>query len=296
MTDPTNTLAPRSSRKQAMRHLIAAHPVATQLIALFGIGWSVLIPAALKGLPLEPFLLIVVVFAQLLPPVLIAAAQGGRTGVRALFGRIFRWRVALRWYLLAFLLIPVSCLAVSSIYGLGNWKALFTDPSVILAYLTSLSILPIVNLWEETAWTDVVQHNLGRRWGPLIAAMITGPLFGLLHLPLRLGDGFNAKMLTGLLFSMILAIGLRVLIGWLYYASGRSILIAAITHASFNATNNGDLLTNAHPGSVVLTNLTFFVVAALAVAVAVATRGRLGAPANLTADDLPSPALPVVGA
>jgi membrane protease YdiL (CAAX protease family) len=48
-----------------------------------------------------------------------------------------------------------------------------------------------------------VQHNLGRRWGPLIAAMITGPLFGLLHLSLRLADGFNAKMLTGLLFSPI---------------------------------------------------------------------------------------------
>ena len=111
--------------------------------------------------------------------------------------------------------------------------------------------------------------------------MITGPLFGLLHLPLRLGDGFNSKMLIGLLFAMIFAIGLRVLIGWLYYASSRSILIAAITHASFNATNNGNLLTNAHPGSVVLANLTFFVVAALAVVVAMATRGRLGAPANL---------------
>src|SRR5512132_3436944 len=111
MTDPTNTLAPTSSRKEAMRRLVAANPVATQLIALFGIGWSVLINAALNGLPLEPFLLIDVVFAQLLPPVLIAAAQGGRAGIRALFGRIFRWRVALRWYLLAFLLIPITCLA-----------------------------------------------------------------------------------------------------------------------------------------------------------------------------------------
>ena len=296
MTQPTKPVAPPTSRKDALRRAVAAHPVATQLIVLFGIGWPILIPAALNGLPLEPFLFVVVVFAQLLTPILISAAQGGRPAVRALFGRIFRWRVALRWYLLAFLLIPVSSLVVSSIYGLGNWKALFTDPKVIFAYLTSLSILPIVNLWEETAWTDIVQHNLGRRWGPLIAAMITGPLFGLLHLPLRLGDGINPKMLTGLLFAMILAIGLRVLIGWLYYATGRSILIAAITHASFNATNNGTLLTNAHPGSFVLSNLTFFVVAALALVVAVATRGRLGAPANLAADDLPSQDLPVARA
>jgi hypothetical protein len=34
-----------------LRRWIAAHPVATQLLFSFGIGWSVLIPAALAGLP-----------------------------------------------------------------------------------------------------------------------------------------------------------------------------------------------------------------------------------------------------
>jgi membrane protease YdiL (CAAX protease family) len=285
MTHPTHTIPPpTASRGGALRRQVAAHPVATQLLFLFGIGWSVLIPAALAGLPLEPFLLVVVLFGQLLPAVLIAAAQGGRRGVRALFGRIFRWRVAPRWYLLALLLIPLSCLAVSTLYGLGNWTALFTDPNVILAYLTSLSILPVVNLWEETAWTDVVQHNLARWRGPLVAALITGPLFGLVHLPLRLGTAPAGKMLTDLLWAMLFSIGLRVVIGWLYYSSGRSILIAAITHATFNATNNGVLLTNAQPDSVVLQNLAFFVVAAIAVVVAVATRGRLGASAGTYRD------------
>ena len=255
---------------------------------MFGVAWPVLIPVVLAGLPAEPFLLIVVVFGQLLPPVLIAAAQGGRPAVRALFGRIFRWRVSVRWYLLAFLLIPLSCLAVSTAYGFGNWTALFTDPSVISAYLMSLSIFPIVNLWEETAWTDTVQHNLARRRGPLMAAVITGPVFGLFHLPLRLTDGLNQKMLVDLFFAMVLAIGLRVLIGWLYYSTGRSILIAAITHVTFNATNNGALLLHDRPDSVVVQNLTFFVVAALAVVVAVATRGRLGVPSSAAADDLSS--------
>jgi membrane protease YdiL (CAAX protease family) len=279
-----------------LRRWIAAHPVGTQLLFLFGISWSILIPAALAGLPLEPFLLLVVPFGQLLPAVLVAWAQGGRPGVRALFGRIFRWRVGLRWYLLALLLIPLSSLAVSTIYGPGNWTALFTDPGVILAYLTALSILPIVNLWEEAAWTDVVQHNLARRRGPLLAAIITGPLFGLVHLPLRLGSAPAGRMLVDLLAAMLFAIGLRVLIGWLYYSSGRSILIAAITHATFNATNNGALLTNAQPDSVVLQNLAFFVVAALAVVIAVATRGRLGAPSRPSAEEDLSSARPVIAA
>jgi hypothetical protein len=121
------------------------------LIALFGIGYAVLIPAALAGLPLEPFLLVVVLFGQLLPAVLVTAAEGGRPAVGELFSRVFRWRVALRWYLIALLLIPVTCLAVTTFFGTGAWKALFTDPSVILGYLNALTILPLVNLWEETA-------------------------------------------------------------------------------------------------------------------------------------------------
>ena len=252
---------------------------------MFGIGWVVLIPAALAGQPLDLFMLIVVPFAQLLPAILVTWAQGGRRGVRALFGRIFRWRVGLRWYLLALLLIPLSSLAVSTLYGVGNWTALFSDPRVIVAYLYGLSILPIVNLWEEAAWMDVVQHNLARWRGPLVAAILTGPLFGLVHLPLRIGSAPVGKMLIDLSLAMVMAIGLRVLIGWLYYSTGRSILIAAIAHATFNATNNGDLLTRAQPDSVVLQNLAFFVVAGLAVIVIVATRGRLGAPARPAVDD-----------
>ncbi len=278
-----------------MRQWVAAHPVATQLLFMFGIGWAVLIPAALAGLPLDMFMLIVVPLAQLLPAILVSWAQGGRRGVRALFGRIFRWRVGLRWYLLALLLIPLTSLAVSTIYGFGNWTALFTEPRVILAYLYGLSILPIVNLWEEAAWMDVVQHNLARWRGPLVAAVLTGPLFGLLHLPLRIGSAPVGKMLTDLAWTMVFAIGLRVLIGWLYYSTGRSILIAAITHATFNATNNGTLLTAAEPSSVVLQNLAFFVVAGLAVVIAVATRGRLGLPARPAATD-PSSARDVIAA
>jgi hypothetical protein len=115
MTNLIHTPAPTAGSSWAgLRPRIAAHSVATQLVFNYGVGWPVLIPVVLAGLPIEPFLLIVIVFGQLLPPVLIAAAQGGQPAVRALFGRVFRWRVPVRWYLLAFLLIPVACLTVST--------------------------------------------------------------------------------------------------------------------------------------------------------------------------------------
>jgi membrane protease YdiL (CAAX protease family) len=131
-----------------------------------------------------------------------------------------------------------------------------------------------VNLWEETAWTGVVQARLGASRGPLLAALITGPLFTLVHLPLRLGQPLG-ELVLGLVVAAILGTGLRIMIGWLYYASGGSILIAAITHVTFNATNNGSLLKPA--GTSAADWIPWLTVGLLGLVVAVLTRGRLGA-------------------
>jgi uncharacterized protein len=262
-----------------IRSVVARHPVAAMLIAMFTISYALLIPPALAGLPLEPFLLGVIFLGQLLPAVLVTAAIGGRPAVRELFRRVFRWRVHLVWYLVALLVIPVVALLGSAlVFGPGALRALVTDPAVILAYLNQLTILPLVNLWEETAWMGVIQARLADSRGPVLAAVITGPLFGLVHLPLQIGKplGEFVISLSGL---MILSIGLRVLIGWLYNVTAGSILLAAIVHVTFNATNNNNLLTAAAPGNSALEYVPWVVIAVLGLLVAVLTRGRLGAPA-----------------
>jgi membrane protease YdiL (CAAX protease family) len=148
---------------------------------------------------------------------------------------------------------------------------------VILAYLNQLTILPLVNLWEETAWMGVVQARLAQTRGPLLAAVITGPLFGLLHLPLQLGKPLGELLIT-LVLLMTLAIGLRILIGWIYNVTAGSILLAAIVHVTFNATNNNNLLTAAAPGNSAIEYIPWVVIAVLGLAVAVGTRGKLGGP------------------
>jgi membrane protease YdiL (CAAX protease family) len=289
MTNTTTAPAPPAPSGSALRRAVASHPVTTQLIAMAVAVFGVLVPVVLAGLPIEPFLLGCVLLLQLLPAVLISAAVGGRPAVRELFSRVFRWRVQLRWYLLAFLLIPVCCLAVSTVYGPGNWIALVTDPAVILAFLNQLTILPLINLWEETAWTGMVQDPLGRRFGPVAAACITGPLFGLSHLPLRIGE---PDLVRNMLPFMVLAVGMRLVLGWLYYSSGRSILIAAIVHVTYNATNNGTLLTNAAHNAL-LDDLSIYFCAVLGLALIVATRGRLGMTARIvTPEPAPAAVLP----
>jgi heme/copper-type cytochrome/quinol oxidase subunit 2 len=77
---------------------------------------------------------------------------------------------------------------------------------------------------------------------------------------------------------MTFAIGLRILIGWLYNVTGASILLGAILHVTFNATNNNNLLTAAAPGNTALEYIPWVVIAVLGVLVVVLTRGTLGRP------------------
>jgi uncharacterized protein len=276
MTATSSDLAPNAG---GIRSVVARHPVAATLIGMFTISYAFLIPPALAGLPLEPFLLGVIFLGQLLPAVLVTAAVGGRPAVRELFRRVFRWRVRPVWYLLALLAIPVVSLLVSAVvFGPGALRALVTDPAVILAYLNQLTILPLVNMWEETAWMGVIQARLADRRGPVLAAVITGPLFGLVHLPLQLGKPF-AELVISLVGLMTLSIGLRILIGWIYNVTAGSILLGAIVHVTFNATNNNNLLTAASPGNGAVEYVPWSVIAVLGLLVAVLTRGRLGAPA-----------------
>ena len=254
------------------------------LLLMFVVAWAFLIPAALAGVPLIPFPLLGAIFlGQLAPAVLVTWADGGGPAVRKLFGQVFRWRVHPVWYVLALLAIPAaSLLWTAVVFGGGAVRALFTNPSVIEDYLSALTILPIVSLWEEMAWMGVVQARLAAYRGPLLAAVITGPLFGLLHMPLELGQPVGSFFLT-MAALMVFGIPFRMFLGWLYNATGGSILIVAIAHTTFDATNNGQLLTPAAPGQAVLQpggGAVHLVILAFVVAVLIVTRGRLAAPAR----------------
>jgi membrane protease YdiL (CAAX protease family) len=264
----------------SLRQVIARHPVTVMLILMFVIAWAFLIPAVLLGVPVIPFPILGAIFlAQLGPAVLVTWAGGGWPEVRHLFGRIFRWRVHPAWYLLALLGIPVaSLLWTALVFGGGAVHALLTNPALIEDYLSSLTILPIVSLWEEAAWMGVAQARLAGYRGPLVAAVITGPLFGLLHMPLEIGKPVGTFLFV-MAALMLFGIPFRIVLGWVYNMTGGSILIVAILHTTFDATNNGQLLAAASPGSIVLQpggGAVHLVVLAWAVAVLILTRGRLG--------------------
>lgn len=264
----------------SVRRHVAAHPVAAMLLLLFVIGWGILFPAALAGVPLIPLpLLSAALFAMLGSSVFVTWAVEGWPGVRRMFGRVFRWRVHPAWYVFALFAVPVGTLLwTAAFFGGGALHALFTDRTVILSYLSSLTILPVANLWEENAWMGMIQGRLEAYRGPLLAAVITGPLFGLFHAPIYY-SGPTFDFLLPLAVLMVIAIPFRMLLGWVYNATGGSILMVATLHVTWNFASSTTLWAAAAPGQAILQpghGAAIATVLALAIIGLIVTRGRLG--------------------
>src|SRR5215203_5637929 len=188
----TRQPAPRS----ALRRLVARHPVAAFLVMAYTFICIVALPPVRAHTDILPFdkpfwESLSSIFGVALPAFLVVAAAQGRAGVRDLARRSFRWRVGLRWYLVALFGVPVATvLCASVIFGLAplnalveKWKLLFT---VVLPQL--LLLIVFYNVAEEIGWTGFLQARLQERHGPLKASLIVTVPFALWHLPSLMVD------------------------------------------------------------------------------------------------------------
>ena len=100
----------------SVRRLVARHPVAAFLGICYAVTWATAVPWFRARTDVLPFDLpmwgsLGTIFGVALAAVLVVAASDGRAGVRDLARRSLRWRVGVRWYLLAVLGLPVVVLA-----------------------------------------------------------------------------------------------------------------------------------------------------------------------------------------
>jgi uncharacterized protein len=138
---------------------------------------------------------------------------------------------------------------------------------------------PSSKLAEEIGWTGFLQDRWQDRYSPLkLSAMVAFP-WAVWHLPdFFVDEGLGIEQLVSapffLAFEFISLFFARVLIVWLYDRTGRSVLLVAIFHASFDASIS-ELSFDIIPGSNVARFLILSgVVVIAATAVIVATRGR----------------------
>jgi uncharacterized protein len=274
--------ATQAGFRPSVRHLVARHPVATFLLICYAVTWATAVPWFRTRTDILPFDLpmwasLGTIFGVALAAFLVVAATDGQAGVRDLARRSLRWRVGVRWYLVAMFAMPIAVLvSATALFGpaplntlADNWRLLLT---VVLPVL--LLQLVLFNLAEEIGWTGFLQARLQDRHGPLKASLIVTAPFALFHLPDLFVQFGLASALVFLPILAVMHLFARVVIMWLYNTTGRSVLLVGLFHATFNATLVGGEEFIPGPAGTTLVIATGVIVLA-AVALVVATRGRL---------------------
>jgi uncharacterized protein len=280
MSEPAAAPPHEIRSPHTMTALVRRRPITAYLVLVFAVTGLLAVPP----IPELMYGALENILGAAVPAFVVTAVVGGRAGVRDLVSRSLRWRVPLRWYAVSLLALPTALLLLApALYGTGplgalaeNWPLLFTSFLPTLAFLVVFN-----NVAEESAWTGFLFARLQERHAPLRAALMASIPFCLWHMLSFIKD--SGSLLTGAALTAYLLLPLvatRVFIGWLYNASGASVLIGGLFHAMHNATVNPTGLAVAvldlPQGEVLF--LTGVLVLLAGVVVAVATHGRLGLP------------------
>ncbi len=184
----------------------------------------------------------------LVAPVLVAAWLFQERGLWGdLRGRLLRLGGFPRIYLFyaAFLIFAALVVAqlLSLLFGHGlDQFALASKTSFTAGALPPWFILLLAPVVEELAWhtygTDALRRRLNLFWTSIVFAVY----WVLWHLPLAGIKGYYQSNLVqeGWLYSLNFAVGLFVfviLMNWLYYKTGRSVVVAILFHLSANVSN-----------------------------------------------------------
>jgi uncharacterized protein len=279
-----------------MRSITRRHPIAvflaiayTASAAIFALpllssGGLGIIDLELPGA--APFILLAAL-ALAGAAFITTALADGRAGVRRLRQRVFHFRVKPVWYVAALLILPgtalVTAVAVAGIDPLSN---LVSQPAVLVSVIVgAVFAFLLVNWWEEAAWTGFALERLQPRLGPIGASVVTTWLQALVHLPLVfVADGVTIGRVPTdqipfyLVALFVLPIPVRIVLTWLYNASGRSVPIVGLYHAGLGVATGAALIPVLAPS--VAPVLVYAGFGVLAAAILVVTRGRLGLQAS----------------
>ena len=173
---------------------------------------------------------------------LVTAALSGRAGVADLGRRSVRWRVPVRWYLIALFSVPVAATLISlAIYGPRALAPRSGWPRA-LAEVAGLLLLQLVffQLAEEIGFTGFLQHHWQDRYSPMKLTLYVALLWALWHLTDHFAEegwGLEQLISAPVVFAMefVALFFARALFVWFYNRTGFSVLLVAIFHASFDA-------------------------------------------------------------
>lgn len=229
---------------------LTRHSLAAFFLLTFGYSWLLGLPLLLSSweiLPLHlarlPALLIQLVAAwgPTFSALLLTGLISGKAGLRALLGRIVRWRVGIPWYLVVFGsygLIILAALGVNALLGGTLPEGVQLTPwyTVPLQFILAFPLYLFVGgpLAEEPGWRGFALPRLLKNHGALFSSLLIGVIWACWHLPLFAVPGTGSGSgLSGFVWFFLQLSGWGVLLGWVYINT-ESLLLCVLFHAAGN--------------------------------------------------------------
>lgn len=253
------------------RKAIVVYFVLTYVFAWGLSGLALLFPAFFGPVTLWNPLVFLTIWTPTIWAFILAFAFDGVAGLRDLVIRVFRWRVGLRWYLIA--TVGVALLALSA--RLARAYIDHTpDPSIaniaaypgLVWYGLSMLVIDPGPIGEDPGWRGYALPRMLQRFSPATGAILLGIVWALWHLPAFLFSGMpQAGLSVG--WFMLCVVSLTVLMSWVAVNTGGAVIPAILMHW----TSNRFLLLE---GDQAMYAAIVYTLAAAAIVVA--TRGTLG--------------------
>jgi membrane protease YdiL (CAAX protease family) len=241
----TDAAAQRSG--PAREGLLARHPLVFFFIIAYVGSWLLFMTLVLSengvgilpfGHPLLPYVIPVGVFlGPFLSGFVMTGVTEGRAGIGRLLRRIVLWRVGLRWYLFAFIVLPAVFVFAASILpgALASFQGL--SPTIVTGLLFFFVYVFTIGggLNEEPGWRGFALPRLQRLHGPLVGSLILGPLWGLWHVPVFWWPGYNTPPTVLTIVVWFIAVSaFTIVMTWFFNNTKGSVFMAILIHTSHN--------------------------------------------------------------
>jgi membrane protease YdiL (CAAX protease family) len=185
----------------------------------------VLLPLPAEVLPL------LMVFIPAILAVLLTSITEGRRGAGALLRKPFDWRVRIKWYGITLILAFSIRLAMSVLALLLGWiPAIQLRQWPVSQFVLLGAILLISALLEGVGWRAYALPKLLERRPALFSGLLTGILWGSVHIPLHLPGMIYAG--APWIATVLELVAFSVVITWLFIQTRGNVLITVLFHAA----------------------------------------------------------------
>jgi membrane protease YdiL (CAAX protease family) len=228
---------------------IKKHAVLSYFILTISISWGtvLIIIGGLRNFPgseqqidaLLPLVVVGLAIGPVSSGLLITGLLYGKKGLADFFARLIKWRVNIKWYIVAILAAPVVAAislaglsTISPIYIPGIVSASGKMNLIILALLTGI----VAGLFEEPGWTGFATPRMREKYSLVKSGLLIGILWGVWHfIVMYWGSGTPSGefswliMLPQLGFYVLVLPAFRIIMTWVYDHT-QSLFISILMH------------------------------------------------------------------